>query len=213
MDMGRGETDGTNWWYVVRAEDIWGNEEANTVAVPEEAIGTLTVDVPVSATPGWNFISYTLLMSGSPESVLDDLAGDGTTQWSVVKCYDASDAADPWKTYRPGSSTNDLLSIDNMCGIWVYVTVPGDNWLTVEGIMPTTTDIQLYTGWNLVGYPSATPRNADTTLPAEADMISVYDIGSPYLITDESDLSSVTMTDCNAYWVHVTADCLWTVTY
>ncbi|MDO9537761.1 MAG: hypothetical protein Q7J68_05545 [Thermoplasmata archaeon] len=41
-------------------------------------------------------------------------------------------------------------------------------------------------------------------------MVSIYQIASPY-IQDFMDLSLVTMSAGNGYWVHVTADCLWTV--
>ena len=34
-DPGRGEFDGINWWYLVRAKDIYGNVDQNTNAVPE----------------------------------------------------------------------------------------------------------------------------------------------------------------------------------
>ncbi len=213
MDFGMGEFDGTIWWYVVRAEDIWGNEEMNTVAVPEISSPPITFDIPVAPVAGWNFISFPILASGSPDLVLNDMAGDGTTKWDVIKWYNPQDAADPWKTYRFGAPNNDLLTIDNCFGLWVHITVPGNNLLTVQGAVPVTTDIQLYTGWNLVGYPSATPSAADITLPGLADMIAVYDGGAPYLITDETDLSLVTMSDCNAYWVHVTVDCIWAVNY
>jgi len=213
IDLGRGEFDGTNWWYVVRAEDIWGNEETNSIAVPEETPSLTTVDIPIAGAAGWNFVSFPLAVSGSPDVVLNDLAGDGTTQWDVIKWYDSQDAADPWKTYRVGAGTNDLLSIDNGAGLWVHVTVPGDNLLTVQGAIPATSNINLYTGWNLVGYPSTTVRPADATLPVQADMVSVYDGGSPYLITDETDLANVDMINCNAYWVHVSGDCVWSVDY
>ncbi len=173
----------------------------------------MTFDIPILSAPGWNFISFPLVISGSPDVVLSDLAGDGTTQWDVIKWYDAQDAAGPWKTYRNGASNNDLLTIDNCVGLWVHITIPGDNLLTVQGATPVTTNIQLYTGWNMVSYPSATPSQADLTLPAQADIVAVYDGGAPYLITDETDLSLVTMTESNAYWVHVTADCLWSVDY
>ena len=174
-----------------------------------------TMDIPVAAVAGWNFISFPILASGSPDLVLNDLAGDGTTQWDVIKWYNPQDTTDPWKTFRMGSSSNDLLTINNCAGLWVHITVPGNNLLTVQGLTPGTTDIQLYTGWNLVGYPSATPIDADATLPPlDADFIAEYNIASPYLIDQYAVVpGAVEMSEGNAYWVHVTADCMWSVDY
>ena len=42
-------------------------------------------------------------------------------------------------------------------------------------------------------------------------MIAIYDDTQLYLIRDVTDLSTVTMTAGNAYWIHVTADTTWTV--
>jgi carboxypeptidase T len=180
---------------------------------PVLSTATIVFNIPVLSTPGWNFVSFPLAVSGAPNVILNDLAGDGTTTWDVVKWYDPTDPADPWKTYRLGSSSNDLIMVNNCRGMWVHVTNGGlDNFITVEGTAPSSTVIQLYRGWNLVGYPSATPRLASATLPAQADMVSVFQVAAPY-ISDTSNLASVTMTQGKGYWVHVTADCTWTVSY
>jgi len=42
------------------------------------------------------------------------------------------------------------------------------------------------------------------------DWVSVFS-ATPSYITDYSDKTLVTMTYGNGYWVHVTADCTWTV--
>ncbi|MCK4267061.1 MAG: hypothetical protein KAX31_07245, partial [Thermoplasmata archaeon] len=81
-----------------------------------------------------------------------------------------------------------------------------------SGEYPTETiNITLYTGWNLVGYPSFQPELASVVLPPEVDKISVYDISQPYFIRDVSDLSLVVMLVGKGYWVHVTSDTVWTV--
>jgi parallel beta-helix repeat protein len=154
---------------------------------------------------GWNFISIPLVMGDtSVENVLSSISGS----WSVVKYYDNTDKNDPWKTYRVGSSVNDLANIDITMGFWVNATTACN--LAVSGAIPVSTEIVLHTGWNLVGYPSATDRLASNTLPTEADIVSVWQAASPY-IQDFIDLSQVTMSAGNGYWVHVTMDTVWTI--
>ena len=209
-DFDKGEFDGTNWWYIVRAEDIWGNEESNNNAVPEIG-GLITFDIPILSTPGWNFVSFPLVASGSPDVILNDLGSD--TTWDIVKWYDPTDTNNPWKTYRMGASTNDLLLVDNCMGLWVHITAPGDEILTVQGLAPTSTDIDLYPGWNLVSYPSATNEQAfDSLLGMGVNWVAVYDSVSPF-IRDESNLNTITMSQGNAYWIHVDAFTVWTVGY
>ena len=147
-----------------------------------------TFDIPLPAGAGWNFISFPLDASGSAADVLDDLGGD--TTWDMVKWYNPLDPTDPWKTYNPSKPAwlNDLASIDDAMGIWLHLTANGgDMKLTtgLEGSYPgSATNIDLYTGWNLVGYPSATASLASSTLPAQAGMVAYHDSGSAYLTTD-----------------------------
>jgi murein tripeptide amidase MpaA len=171
-----------------------------------------TFDIPILVTPGWNFISYPLLIGGAVQDILNDAPGDGLTTWDIVRWNDVNDPLDPWKiftTFMPPSLC-DLPDVNNTMGLWVHVTAVGDGFLTVQGIQPVSTPIILKTGWNLVGYPSVTPRNAAVTLPGTVDGIAIFDEFGPYQISDEA-LGSVTMQAGNAYWVHCTADAVWTV--
>jgi subtilisin-like proprotein convertase family protein len=160
--------------------------------------------------PGWNLISFPVLASGSPLDVLDDMGGD--TTWDVVKWFNPLTPADPWKTYRIGSSVNDLSNIDNTKGLWVYITnVGSDSLLMVQGAEPGITVINLHAGWNLVSYPSLAIRAANVALSGtSADKIAFYQVASPYIM-DTVNLATVNMQAGRAYWVHVTADCTWTV--
>jgi len=164
-------------------------------------------DTPIIS--GWNFISFPVTAAGSPESVLNDAGGD--TTWSVVKWYNPQTPANPWKTYRIGATTNDLNYIDNTMGLWVYITDPGsDEMLSVNGEEPGVTQILLYAGWNLVGYPSRVQVSASETLPLTVDIMSYYQTLSPYII-DTADLAGVTLETGHGYWVHSTSDITWDV--
>ncbi len=190
---------------------------SNVEAGLSETLGGSWYEIPIPASAGngdWVFVSFPYPMSGNIETILDDsVGGGGGTTWDVAKWYNPLDAADPWKTYRVGASTNEFTTINNQMGVWLQLT-------SSDGVLSTgltgdyssiAVDINLYTGWNLVSYPSATSRLASTTLPAViADAVAYYDDAAPYLITDAVP-GAVTFIEGNAYWVHVTADTLWSV--
>ncbi|MFO7618459.1 MAG: hypothetical protein R6W91_02205, partial [Thermoplasmata archaeon] len=128
------------------------------------------------------------------------------TSWDVAKGWDNLNKK--WLTYRNGYAST-LTTINNQMGVWLHLT-NSDGILTtgVTGdYSGSAVEIQLYTGWNMVGYPSATPSLGSTI--ANADVVSVWQIASPY-VSDEAP-GDVTMSEDNAYWVHVTANTLWTV--
>ncbi len=156
-------------------------------------------------TSGWNLISIPLEMAGSSvEDVLSSISGS----WSVVKYYDSSDTADPWKTFRVGSQSNDLSDIDGTMGVWVHAT--GNCTLTVSGQEPTSSSITLIAGWNLVGYPSITERvMSDALWGTSADRVEVFDPADPELLRVMGP--GEYMVPGQGYWIHVIADTVWTV--
>jgi len=166
---------------------------------------------------GWNMVSMPLNPENSalPDALIDL---DANTTWSKIKLYEPLDPTDPWKSYEIGkpASLQELSDIENKQGIWLFIPDTGslgDGFIRVEGQEPSSTVISLNTGWNLVSYPSMTPELASTTLPAAADMVSVFDADQPYLVRDEADLSMVMMNDGEAYWVHVNTDSIWNIDY
>ena len=157
---------------------------------------------------GWNLISLPLeQVDTSIPSVLTSISG----QWNVVKYYDNTDKNDPWKTYRPGASTNDLAGIDNTMGFWINITEPNVN-VTVRGNITSSTSISLYAGWNLVGYPSQTTETVANALwGTGADRVEVCNISEPYLIKEVGP--TYIMKPGEGYWVHVPADSVWTINW
>jgi hypothetical protein len=154
---------------------------------------------------GWNLISLPLeQIDTSIPNVLASING----QWEVVKYYDNMDQSDPWKTYRVGSSVNDLVGIDNTMGFWIYINQPNVN-LTVRGSIPTYTTIPLYAGWNLVGYPTLTTETVGNALwGTGADRVEVFDPVLPFI---KEVGATYVMKPGEGYWVHVPADTVWTV--
>ena len=84
-----------------------------------------------------------------PAAVLAPIAG----QYATVFAYDGCDAADPWKVYDPADPPgSDLAAIDHKLGLWVDATAATS--LPSPGSQPAVTQIDLCTGWNLIGYPA-----------------------------------------------------------
>ncbi len=219
MDFGVGEPDGITWWYVVRAVDIWGNEELNSVAVPEPGgAPPNTCDIPITvAGTGWQFVSFPIDVAGSGVlAIFDDDAWNGeganAVTWDVIYWYDPTDATDPWKSYNKnwGGAQDMPGTITNHMGFWIHITSnpgDGDGMLTVgDGADPSGETIMLDVGWNLVGFPSNAVGYQASDLPgwgATITKIGYYNDPSPYNII-ETTLGTTPMSAGNAYWVYST---------
>jgi len=167
---------------------------------------------------GWNLISYRL----SPAStVITDVLSSIEGQYDLVYAYHASDVADPWKKYNTAAPSflNDLTDIDETIGLWIRATEPVT--LTVSGSVPSSTDISLYTGWNLVGYPSQTTRavtEALASIEGKYDLVYAYDAwdaadpwkkyntAAPPFLNDLTEMGPGW-----GYWIRVSEDCVWSV--
>lgn len=167
-------------------------------------------DFNINLTVGWNLISIPFQMADtSVNNVLASISGI----WTVVKWYDPRESSDPWKSYRPGGTANDLFFLDNTMGIWINVNA--NCTLVISDGIPVITPVTLYAGWNLVGYATlnGTVNAQDAFFGMGVDRIAVFNGTDPSLIrdVDAANLSSIIMTPGQGYWIHVTADVVWTV--
>jgi hypothetical protein len=156
---------------------------------------------------GWNMISLPL---NKTETEIQTIFA--SLPYIAVQSYDASDLNDPWKNYHiDKGGFNDLSDVDKSLAIWILMG--NDDSLTIYGIQPNPTDIQLKEGWNFVGYPSLTPQlitDALSGLPYDAvKHYNVSDVGDPWKTTTQGDLTW--MIPGEGYWIHVTSDCVWTI--
>ncbi len=165
-------------------------------------------------TDGWNFVSFNL----EPDitdlgSILEHEEYGISGNYDRVMYYDAS--VDEWLTYVPGRAEhfNNLQTWDHTMGLWIRMTE--DDTLTIEGVVPESTEITLYPGWNMVGYPSGANRVASDVLPEEVTKIGVFNRYAPYNIEYIYDLSTVLLVQGRAYWVYNGAqeNVLWEVEY
>jgi hypothetical protein len=180
--------------------------------------GTITTTIPL--TIGWNLISVPLIPpSTAITEVLSSIDGD----YDLVYAYDSSDTTDPWRKYDVAMPPflNTLTDINETMGFWIRITETVT--LTVNGLTPVTTDINLLTGWNLVGYPSKITRALTTTLQS---IDGTYDLVYAYYAADTTDpwrkydvampsfLNTLTiMEPGHGYWIRVTEDCVLTIDY
>lgn len=157
---------------------------------------------------GWNLISLPLEQRNeSIDVVLSSING----KWDYIQAYDPL-TPEPWKTYatfKP-SQLNELQSLNHRMGFWINVTEPGGTILTVSGPIPASTSINLYAGWNLVGYPSLVNETVANALwGTGADKVEVCDPAEPYHLREVGP--TYVMKPGEGYWIHVVADSVWTI--
>jgi hypothetical protein len=161
----------------------------------------------INLVSGWNLVSLPLVQSNTAiTTVLSSISGS----YDSVKYYNPLDAADPWKSYRPGSASNDLTNIDHRMAFWIHTN--RSCALSVYGSIPVSTSIPLYAGWNLVGYPTQDTNKLVSTAFAGTgyDIVEGYQATSPYvkvLVSGDKVLPG------NGYWIHVPADTVWTINW
>ena len=183
-------------------------------SVPGGGSAALVDLTQVPLVPGANLIS---LPNEPPDSdpavVLAAIAG----QFTAAFAYDNCDAVDPWKVYDPADLPgSDLTAIDHKLGLWIDATAA--TTLPSDGVQPPTTQIQLCTGWNLIGYPLMQERPVPAALASiegkylrvfgfdvtdTVDGWEVYDVAAPDWANDLQ-----LMQPGRGYWVLVTEDVL-----
>ncbi|MFO7992282.1 MAG: GLUG motif-containing protein [Thermoplasmata archaeon] len=176
-----------------------------------------TTDIELTAgglADGWNFLSFDLKPVDSDlTAILDDIEYGIAGSYDKVMYYNAS--ADEWRTFTPdrASHYNSLHTWDRTMGIWIHMT--SNATLTIAGEAPSSTNITLEPGWNIVGYPSETDRIAADVLPPEVTKIGTFDKYAEYNIDYIYDMSTEVLVTGRGYWMYNDADYIveWSVTY
>ncbi|UCE36616.1 MAG: right-handed parallel beta-helix repeat-containing protein [Thermoplasmata archaeon] len=161
---------------------------------------------------GWNLISVPLIQDNQNiTKVLEMIDG----YYDIVQWYDASDKDDPWKNYivdKPFG--NDLLHLNETMGFWIRITHSGGTIFLYNGTAPSVNQIiQLYKGWNMVGYPSLTDYNRtnglnNLTFGTHVDAIWTYNASTQkWKELGESDYFERE----RGYYIHAMEECEWEV--
>jgi Purple acid Phosphatase, N-terminal domain len=160
----------TTYYFVVNSTDQHGNSNQSN----EYDLTTEILRIPLQA--GWNLISLPLIPEDtSVDMVLSPIMGD----YSIIWAYNASDTADHWKKYDPGAPFgNDLTTMEAGKGYWIMMI--SDDTLHISGTVPESTDINLKTGWNLIGYNSLDNQpiaEALSSISGNYTIVWAYDAG------------------------------------
>ena len=195
VDSSVGEGDPNNYFYRVCAIGL-----NNTSKCASNQAGKFTR----SLSEGVNLVSIPLLQSD--ESVGTVLQ---TLQWDNTWSYDPINQE--WKSFSKSKPYGQSLEyLNHTMGIWVNVTQ--DSNLTVAGVVPTSTTIDLHAGWNLVGFPSFDDNYtvADLKVAVAAERIEGLDESAPpyflRVMTDADFLQAGF-----GYWIHMGVDGVWTL--
>jgi parallel beta-helix repeat protein len=162
---------------------------------------------------GWNLISIPFIQSDNDFNViLDSISGS----YDAIQWYNNTDSADHWKhnsALKP-SWLNDLNNIDHSIGLWIHISTPGGVLFEYPGTQPTSNQtIQIYEGWNMVGYPSLTNHNRTTGLNnlefgVDVDAIQWYDTPTKtwhFMGQDDPFVPG------RGYWMHSRVEVGWEV--
>jgi parallel beta-helix repeat protein len=159
-------------------DDLTANGEIVDPGAP--SVSRTTQNILIQLNSGWNLISLPLMPDDSNvNSVLSPINGN----YSIVWAYNASDTADHWKKYDPAAPFgNDLINMEPGKGYWIMMT--SDDTLNISGTMPASTDIELWSGWNLIGYNSLNPQPITDAL---SSINGNYSIIWAYNASDSTD--------------------------
>ncbi len=190
-----GEGNPNDYFYRVCAFDIY-----NETSCASRQAGKFTR----SLLTGPNLVSLPLIQSNtSIEKVLQSVKFD------KVWMHDSSSSKWKWHmTFKPYKG--DLREINHTMGLWVNVTE--DSNLTIAGIVPTTSDIHLHEGWNLVSFPSFNASYSVSDMKTEigATRVEGYDLAPPNFLRVLGDAEVLQAR--YGYWVRVEADMVWIIT-
>jgi hypothetical protein len=200
IDYDAGDGNQNNYFYYITATNSAGSSQS------DEKVGKFVRELSI----GRELISIPLIQSDSKlTTVLQTIAGN----YDYLQWYDTTDTTDHWKTYSTSkpSGFNDISNVDHKTALWITM-VSKDN-LTVVGKVPSSTSIQLYEGWNFVGYASFINRTVEDALSTIWNHVEqvegVDEIDSPYFLNILANTDI--MTAGNGYWICVSENCTWTI--
>ena len=188
---------------------ITGNNIVNTNV---ELFPVQAKNCSFQLTPGWNMVSfYCFGMFVERSKALQSIDGS----YDSIFEYQSNDINDPWKSYTtslPNWTVQQLNYMDRVSGYWIHMT---DNATFNYSGVYSNSNIYLYNGWNLVGYPSIDIKNINDSLISNSfDIVKYYntttDIWLVYFINDSNN-TLTQFESYKGYWINVSGDQIWAI--
>jgi hypothetical protein len=198
-DIGKGDLDWNNYFYIVRAKDGGGLEDDN-----ENKVGKFAWNLE----KGWNLFSVPLVQSDtSRDTVLQTIDGN----YAALQGYHAGKSR-PWLHWHRDKPNyfNDEIEVTHEKGYYIDMIVP--DYLVTAGKVASQTDINLKSGWNLVGFPCLSAQNTSDALSSIEGNYNMVEYFDPIKDKEVRLGSNDPMIPGLGYWIHATADCTWVVT-
>ncbi|MFQ6128827.1 MAG: M28 family peptidase, partial [Thermoplasmata archaeon] len=195
LDPNAGHGDLSNYFYFVCANDSVGN-----CGMSESQAGKIILNL----TKGEQLISVPFYQTD--EEFWKDMS---TGSYSAIRAYDPSFSGSRWRSFAPYRNARTLSTVDYSVGMWVNIT--SDSIFTLAGSVRPQFTIQLKKGWNLVGFPSPSPRLVSDALAGVSYFsIEGYDSSAPpfYL---RKYASNEFLYPGRGYWIEASSDSIWTI--
>jgi len=146
-----------SYYFVVRSEDVWGNEDYNMVELNITASALLSVDISLKT--GWNLITVPvdniMMASGLAENITGSI---------MISRFDAENQT--YRTYIVGGPPGfDFPVVD---GYGYFVLVDEESMLSLSGYRIDSVSVPLEVGWNMIGWY----HSSDTTASSLSENIT-----------------------------------------
>ncbi|UCG70540.1 MAG: hypothetical protein JSV09_05860, partial [Thermoplasmata archaeon] len=188
IDANAGDGDPNDYFYVVRANDTSDDEEQNTNKVGK---------VVYHQEEDWNLVSVPLIQT---DSSMDNALETLDFNYSAVQAYHAGKSR-PWLNWHRDKPNyfNDVIEMNHEEGYYINMVNP--DYLVVTGNVPTTTQITLKAGWNLVSYPSLNRRTRDVAFSSISGLYNKVEFYNTTKGEDEALGPDDIMSTGYGYWV------------
>jgi hypothetical protein len=194
IDINAGDGDWNNYFYQVRANDSENSEEKNT---------NLAGKFVNYLYDNWNLFSVPL---NQFDNSLDYVLQTIDDNYTIIQGYHAGKSR-PWlnKNKNKPLQLNDEITFSIKEGYYIKMVNP--DYLVVAGAVPVNTQIDLKTGWNLVGYPSVLEKTVAEALSSISGKYNMVEYFDPILDKEVRLQSNDLMNPGFGYWIHATEDC------
>ncbi|MBI4020062.1 MAG: hypothetical protein HY367_01910 [Candidatus Aenigmarchaeota archaeon] len=169
-----------------------------------------SLNIIIPLTHGFNLLSTSLHPDdGSLPGLLNTINGS----YDVVYAYNPA-APNPWESFstnRP-AFLNTLTQIDERQGFWINATQNAS--LEITGTIPASPVFNIKEGWNLIGYPSITPRPPGSVFGnVSGNISSVFGFnattGQFDVFIPNGNGTLMTVNPGSGYWVNATQNATW----